>query len=356
MFTKFDSFIEKYKQNETKFNIGIFVLGFIFDLLTLSNIDDTLAISQQAVYLILLFSILWTQAANIQVAPKWEKIWSYRDAAFHFILGSLLSLYSLFYTKSASISSSLIFILVIGILLIANETRLVQKSDLRIKSALATLCLFSFLAILVPIVYGSIGFIPFFISSVITLCLVLLFQRRLSAKIMDKAPPLFLGNALVVLFFCLSYLFKVIPPVPLSTTHMGIYHMIEKADEGYKVSHEKPFWKFWHTGDQDFIAQPGDRIYFFTQIFSPTEFRDQVWVVWEQNHPKQGWVKTDRIPLEIKGGRREGFRGVAYKSNFESGFYRVRLTTSDDREIGRITVNITKILEQSPRDYFTELY
>lgn len=354
MSTVFANYIDKYKENETKFNMGLFVLGFVVDLVTLSNIDNPWSLAQQAVYLFVMFLVLTSEALQIEVSEKWQKLWSYRAGVFHFFLGSLLSLYSLFYTKSASLASSLVFILMLVVLLIANETKYLKESGLKIKSVLFTLCLFSFFAILVPIVYGSIGLIPFFISSVFTLCFAVAFQRLLNRRLSEAAPKLFMGNALVVLFFCLSYLFKLIPPVPLSATHMGIYHEIEKSGEHYKLSHQRPFWKIWQTGDQEFWAQPGDKIYFFTQVFSPAAFKDQVWVKWEQHDARQGWMVTDRIPIQITGGRKEGYRGFTFKSNYSEGRYRIKLESADEREIGRISLEIKKLPEHSPRSFHTD--
>ena len=51
-------FVEFYERNETKVDLGFFVGGFLFDIVTLSDIDDPLAILQQVVYLTLIFSIL----------------------------------------------------------------------------------------------------------------------------------------------------------------------------------------------------------------------------------------------------------------------------------------------------------
>lgn len=354
MSTVFANYLTKYKENETKFNIGLFVLGFVVDLVTLTNIDNPWSLGQQTLYLLIMFGILLSESLNMEVSEKWQKAWSYRTGVFHFCLGSLLSLYSLFYTKSASLASSVVFILVLVILLIANETQYLKQSGLKIKSALYTLCLFSFFAILVPIVYGSIGLVPFLISSAFTLCFALAFQRLLNAKT-ENPPRLFVANALIVLFFALSYLFKLIPPVPLSATHMGIYHNIEKMDDTYHLSHQKPFWKIWQNGDQEFWAEPGDKVYFFTQVFSPSAFKDQVWVKWEQYDPRQGWMVTDRIPIKITGGRQEGYRGFTYKSNYSEGRYRIKLESSDEREIGRISLEIKKLPEASPREFHTEL-
>jgi hypothetical protein len=41
-----------YEKNETRVDIGFFLAGVIFDIFTLSDIDDPLSIAQQVVYLV----------------------------------------------------------------------------------------------------------------------------------------------------------------------------------------------------------------------------------------------------------------------------------------------------------------
>jgi hypothetical protein len=58
-------------------------------------------------------------------------------------------------------------------------------------------------------------------------------------------------------------------------------------------------------------------------------------------------VSSDRIPLKIVGGRKEGFRGYGFKSNYEPGSWRAQVETNDGREIGRIYFDLELAGEQS---------
>jgi hypothetical protein len=146
------------------------------------------------------------------------------------------------------------------------------------------------------------------------------------------------GGMLVT--FLVLYALHLIPPVPLSIKHVGIYRSVERVKDGYQVTFAKPAWRFWETGDQTFVARPGDRIYCFFSIFSPAGFRDSVRIRWMYDDPREGWTRRDVVPVAITGGREQGFRGFAYKGNFKPGDWQVRIETVDELEIGRIYLTV----------------
>ena len=275
--------LDLYERNETKVDVAFFLGGFVFDVFTLSDIDDPLNILQQVVYLLIIGSILFYDFLGSQdlfkPSPRIQKLWNYRQLIVHFLLGSLLSVYSLFFFKSASIFSSIIFIALMAGLMIANELKNVQKSEVNLKIALFVICVFSFFSMLIPVLLGFVGIVPFTLSVIATGLVLGGIVKLLKKKIQDSrlllksiAAP---GGIVLVLFF-LFYLVGWIPPVPLSVQTMGIYHSIEKSEGQYLLSHERPGWKFWHKGDQDFYAEPGDKINFFAEIFSPARFDESV--------------------------------------------------------------------------------
>ena len=118
-----DKAFHYYEENEAKVDIAFFVAGFLFDILTLSDIDDPLSILQQVVYLTITGAILYFEFLHpldkTKIHERFPKLWHYRDLAFHFLLGSLLSVYSLFFIKSASIFSSILLVIFILVLMIA---------------------------------------------------------------------------------------------------------------------------------------------------------------------------------------------------------------------------------------------
>ena len=98
---------------------------------------------------------------------------------------------------------------------------------------------------------------------------------------------------------------------------------------------------FWRRGDSVFAARPGDKIYVFAQIFCPTRFADEVEIHFSFQEPSNGhWISSDHIKMRITGGREEGFRGYAFKSNFQPGSWRVSVDASDGREIARLPFTV----------------
>ncbi|WII73723.1 DUF2914 domain-containing protein [Bdellovibrio sp. 22V] len=352
-----------YEENELKVDIAFFLGGFFFDILTLSAVDDWLGVAQQIAYLAILGAIIFFDFLDKhqawQVSPRLEKFWNYRQLVVHFLLGSLLSVYSLFFLKSASLFSSVVFVALLMALMVANELKSVQKSEFNIKLGLYIVCVFCFFSVTVPVLLGFVGLVPFLISLGLTGLGVFGAYQLLQKKIKDpqklQRGLLFPGGGVLALFFLL-YIVGLIPPVPLSIQTMGIYHDIEKLEGRYIVSHETPRWQFWHRGDQNFKAEPQDKIYFFAQIFSPARFSDSVVLHWYYKDPIAGWTTTDKIPMSIAGGRKEGYRGFASKQNYSEGKWRISVETTDGREIGRIYFNVTKLAENSERIFYKEFF
>src|SRR5690606_20724674 len=230
----------------------------------------------------------------------------------HFLFGSLLSLYSIFYFKSSSLLSSFVFIIILSAILVANELSRVQNAGQWMKFGMYVLCLNAFFSMVFPTLLGFIGIIPFILAVIASsLCMFGLY-KKVTKKEIDKAhiqkeflTPVVLVQVAFVIFYFAGW----IPPVPLSAKAMGIYHNVEKKDGKYLLYHQKPFWKFWANGDQTFNARFGDHIYFFSNIYSPARFSDQVNIRWMHDDPKNGWTTWDVIPMKISGGRDEGFRG-----------------------------------------------
>lgn len=327
-----------YIQNETRINAWFFILGFLFDVATLSRIDDIYSIGQQLIYLFLIMILLIEE----ERPSDWSKKISHlKEPACHFLLGSLISVYSLFYFKSSSFAASFIFLAVVFGLLVANEIPRFQGIGSSIRWGLWSLCVMSFFAILYPIALGFLGKIPNLLALFTSLALLYAVDRRLHFK------RTFAFSYAVPLLYFLLYIFKQVPPVPLSLSEIGVYHSLEKKEQSYLLGQEKPWWKFWQSGDQNFSYKEGDRVYVYFALFSPTRFADDVFLDWYYKNPKGIWEKTDHIPIQVKGGRDLGYRGFTYKSKVLEGDWQARVMSSDDREIGRIGFDVYNV----PADY-----
>ena len=356
-----------------------FIAGFLFDIVTLGRIDSWFTIGQQAIYLLVISLILVqmllaeapaasapaaaapapvTAAATAPAAafatgpapapaPAGSRLrrWylEYRNPAIHFLLGALLSAYTLFFFKSSSLLVSFGFMGVLVALLVANESARFKALGLPFKFALLGLCYLAFFAYVVPVLIGQTG-LAVFLLSMAAGCVPLAAAAFLALP--DRKGKVLVPLGCVLIAFLASYLLRVIPPVPLSIPFMGVYHGVERTDAGYRLTHERPFWRIWHNGDQRFRAQEGDKVHVYFRIFSPSRFSDQVlmgWYRYEGGPNGRGWVLQDTIPIKIVGGREEGFRGYGVKTNYQPGKWKVQVETTDRREIGRIYFSVESV-------------
>jgi hypothetical protein len=342
--------------NEKKLDLAFFIGGFIFDVLMIEAPDSISGILQQVFYLILIAVLIHYELLfrlHKWRPGKWmRKLWTWRTFVLHFSLGNLLNMYSLFYIKSASFFSSLIFlVLMIGFIL-ANELPVVKGAKVSAKVALYAICLFSFLSIIFPILFGFVGWIPFLFAVIATILTFALQSKMLLRTVVDRAlltKALVAPAVTVMTVFVVFYALGWIPPVPLSVKEQGIYHQIEKRGDKVLLSFEQSWWKPWQKSDGDFNAEVGDKIYFYAQIYSPTRISDEVAIRWLQKDSRGKWVPSDRIPMSVQGGRADGYRGFAFKSNYTPGEWQVRVETSAGIEISRLYFDVVAKPTSGPR-------
>ncbi|MEO8165293.1 MAG: DUF2914 domain-containing protein [Betaproteobacteria bacterium] len=354
-----------YETHEQSLDIAAFVGGFLFDIVLLDRIDAWSTIVQQAAYLVLIAVIL-LQMFFAEGKPQPElhtmstlKRWyyEYRTALVHFLLGTLLNLYTLFFFKSSSLVVSFAFMIVLVLLMVANDSKRLKALGVSFKFALFSLCLLSFCASIVPVFVGSIGLLVFMLSMLAGCLPLAVIYRRIRihapARTQQARQQILVPFGFVLVAFLSLYLFRVIPPVPLSIPFIGVYHNVERTEDAFLLSHERPVWRIWHHGDQKFLAQPGDRVYVYFRIFSPTRFADQVLMRWYWKDAGGKWRLQDSIAIAIVGGRQQGFRGYGVKANYQPGAWKLQVETTDEREIGRIYFVIVPSPE-APRNFDVE--
>jgi len=355
-----------FEQHEREVAVVFFTGGFGFDILTAGSIDSWLTIGQQALYLLAVSAVLVhmfleqgappPELARLPVPMRWY--YEYRSALIHFALGALMNLYAIFFFKSSSLLASLGFLAFLLALLVANESRRFKALGLSVKFTLLALCFLAFSAAVVPIAAGRIG-LGVFLLSMLVGCLPPVLaawwiRSRKPELFMQARRQILLPLGFVLVGFLASYLVRVIPPVPLSIPFIGVYHTVERTEEGYRLTHERPWWRIWHNGDQQFRAQPGDKVYVFFRIFSPARFSDEVRMRWYWKPEGRGWALQDTIPINIVGGREQGFRGYGVKANYQPGPWKVQVETTDGREIGRVYFDLENF-PVVPRLLTTEL-
>lgn len=341
-------------------NLLCFAGGFLFDSLTLNRIDAWLDLATQAAYLVGLTTLI--VLLRRQESGSWrppERLapwWAYSEELLHFLIGGLLSAYYIFYTKSGSAAQGGLFVCALLALLVFNERPEARRWDWGFRLALHAFCAVSFLVYLVPVLAGTMGDRIFTLSwalaaalsaGVVGLCAREELDLRAALRRLAPAP------AAVLLAIAGLYFLRWMPPVPLSLQYLGIYHGVERAGAGFRLSYEKRPWAFLRSEDRPYYARAGDRLYCFARVFAPRGFKHKVALHWLLKDAKGAWVSRDRIELPILGGREAGFRGYAYKLNYEPGDWLLRVETEDHRVVGQTQFRVLADDRPDPRRWAT---
>lgn len=332
-------------------NVVFFVGGFFFDAFTLIRIDSIIDLVLQSLYLCGITLIIMGQA--YLDAGRWQpqgwmgRLWSFESEIIHFFYGGLLSAYVVLYFKSTSLSRSIIFLIFVFILMIANEMPHIRRLRSLLRLGLYAFCLISYLNYLFPILIGRMDDWIFTLAWVLSVGLIYVLIKKLASLNPEpKKARIRLGwsPVLVLALVALFYFNKWIPPVPLSMQYAGIFRNVEPKPGGYRLTYLKPpRMRFWQKSEHMFLSREGDRVYFFTRIFGPSRFEHRVFLRWDLKEPRGNrWITSDRIPFPIKGGRDQGYRGYAYKENYQPGEWRVEVETEDGRVLGGVVFQIEK--------------
>ncbi len=346
---RFKAFKEK---NHLAFEVAFFLAGFAFDVVLLHRIDSTPLLIHQGVYLVLSAALIFWDH-RIHVAGQEPtgfiigRLAGIRLWVMHFFLGTLLNAFMVFYFRASSGVLSFIFILALLGLMIANELPRFRAKGPIVRVMLLSFATTSFLAYLIPVLWGRLHawqyILSVFLGSGATYGLWKLFRKFTHDPdwTLQRAVLPGLGMQAALL---LAYLFNAIPPVPLSLKHIGIYESVagSKGETGrnvYELRYQPgEWWAFWRKHSNTFIAPTGSKAYAFVKIFAPTSFQDQVQFAWDYDDPKQGWVQRGSpFKTGLSGGSEGGFRTFSYSTMGRPGRYRVRVLTTDSREIGRKT-------------------
>lgn len=325
-----------------------FAGGFIFDAYMLRRIDDWPMLVQQGAYLLVAGALIvlghLIEAREVELKGVLKKIWRVADPLVHFMLGTLLNAFMIFYMKAASGPAAALFFVVIAASLAINELPFFHRYGHLVLLGLYSFCVTSYFAYLLPVLLGRIRAWMFYLAVALAVG-VLLLLGKLFARSQPRGgwrTVLLPGLAVQGLLAGL-YLLRLIPPVPLSVEQLGIYHEVTRAPGGgYQLAHEPgPWWQLWKTDDRAFVARPGDKVYCFVRVFAPRNFHDRIIVRWSFDDPKRGWVDQGKLPLSIVGGREEGFRGYAYKAHYQPGDWKVSVETEDGRTVDDLSFTIT---------------
>ena len=317
-----------------------FLLGSLYDALTLRRVDQLVDNVILVTYLLLLGGLLVVEQRLRSGRPTAAWMRRHRKLVHfgaQFLFGGLFSAYVIFYFKSANGVGAMVFVLLLTVLLLVNEFLDAGLRAEPLRLALYYLCAFSLLLFFLPVVTGWPG--PgLFLGAGIG---ALLLGMGVAWGIHGREPRrLGLRAALFASVFAglgTLDLLGLIPPVPLALMEAGTFHDVSRVSGGYELTYENPRWyRAFDEDDSTFHFRPGDKAWCFTAVFAPSGMGTEIWHRWEHYDAEEGWVQTDRIRFDLKGGRAEGYRGYTRKTSLQPGAWRVVVEAARGREIGRV--------------------
>jgi hypothetical protein len=332
-----------------------FFSGVAYDTFTLTRIDrlqDNLILLLYLVtlgFLIVLTGRLGVAAVEPSaIEPQGSsfarfliKARPYYPKAMQFLLGGLFSAYAIFYSRSATLTRTGIFLGVLVLLLMANEFLRDRLSNLRLLIALYALASFSFFTFFLPVMVGTIGTWVFLLGAAlsvgVTLRVVQLIYQH-NPERSQKEAVLVGGPAIALIGLLIGFYFlNWIPPVPLSMKFGGMYREVQKQDDRYVLSFDREWYQVWKRSQNPFPAD--EPVYCFTAVFAPVDLNTTVYHHW-YFRPNDGkpFTHADKIPIKIAGGREGGYRAYTFKQRLDSGDWRVDVETEDGRVVGRVSV------------------
>ncbi|MEO6307884.1 MAG: DUF2914 domain-containing protein [Nitrospiraceae bacterium] len=336
-----------------------FASGVTYDTVTLTRIDRLLDNLILLLYLVTLgFLIVLTGRLGVAavepsvIEPQGSsfarfliKARPYYPKAMQFLLGGLFSAYAVFYSRSATLTGTGVFLGVLVLLLMANEFLRDRLSNMRLLVALYALASFSFFTFFLPVMVGTIGTWVFLLGAVlsvgVTLRVVQLIYRRNPDR--SQREAVLVGGPAIALIGLLVgfYFLNWIPPVPLSMKFGGMYREVQKQDGRFMLSFDREWYQVWKRSQNPF---PSDEpIYCFTAVFAPVDLNTTVYHHWYfRPNDDKPFTHADKIPIKIAGGREGGYRAYTFKQRLDPGDWRVDVETEDGRVVGQVSVEVVE--------------
>lgn len=347
--SKFHRYVRTHKKYAP---LLFFMLGFLWDSLTLGRIDrlyDIVVLCSHMTLLtisIYLYNLVDTENGNTKFLLKYGL---YLPLAIQFFFGGLSSAYVIYFSRSVSLSKTAAFFVLLLILFVANEFLRKRISNKYLQFGFYSFVNFIFFSFFIPIVLKKMNTTIFIVSGIVsfvsTISLFLLVYSS-SYQVKIEISKIKMIGLLVSIFIFINscYYFKLIPPVPLALEKGIVAYNIDIKNNKYLVTYEVDDWYyFWRDHKVDFNKSTNEPVYVFTSIFAPTDLKKQIFHRWKWfDETNKQWQVVEEIGYKITGGRSDGYRGYTYKNNIWDGSWKVEVVTKEDLVLGVVDFTINK--------------
>ncbi len=332
-------------KNERHLGAIAFVLGFGVDLVTftiLSVAHANLAFAGYITLASLMVSLGVMLPRSQEYVATWKRACSIlAPLVAQYAIGSLLSGFMIFYTKSAELSASWPFLLLLAGIFIGNEYFRTYYKHLAFQLALLFFALYAYLIFAIPLLFDRLGPEIFLASTGVSILIYasyLYLLARINRLELRSSLRYALPGALVTLLLVMgAYFTGALPPIPLTMTESGIYHSLARVESRYVVLAEPsaPWYAFFTPRTIHLV--PGSSVFAYAAVSAPVKFSATEVHRFERYDEVSGkWRTESRVTFAISGGRPGGFRGYSEFAPTTSGKWRVSVETPGGQVIGRI--------------------
>ncbi|HBM45448.1 TPA: hypothetical protein DDZ75_00490 [Patescibacteria group bacterium] len=336
---------EFFIRHEDHLSSSSLVLGFLFDIFVLTRIDmpeeNLWIISHLVVAVIGILILNFYENKDIRRGEV-DNLHYWLVIMIQFAFGGLLSTFLVFYFRSATISASWPFLLLLAISFAYNEILKQHYSRLTFQISYFFLSTFLFAIYYVPILFGRFGTETFIFSGLVsigvTMILLFILFYVTKEKFKKSARATFYSIFGIYIIFNLMYFLNIIPPIPLSLQDAGVFHSISRNTDGnYDVTYERKGLRDYFRPYEILNYTKGDPMYIYSAVFSPTNLNTNIVHEWQYYDEDAGkWTTSTKISLSLTGGREGGYRTYSLTNNIFPGYWRVNVETPSGQVIGRI--------------------
>ena len=351
MSQKFFAWAHKYERHLSALAM---IAGFIADNLLFERVDIWQTQVWLASYALACFiTIPWLHSIEARVSrgrsrPSWRSILPFIT---QFALGGFWSAFIIFYGRSAVLSASWPFLLLLLLILIGNEYFHQYHDRLVFTSVLFFFALYSFAIFEVPIFTGNIGTQTFLESTLVAICLFSLFTILLRIlgreRFLSDIWRVRIGALIVLVIINAFYFTNVLPPLPLSAEDAGIYKTVSHSSGQYIAETElgNDSWQIRYLGFAPTLhVIQGDTLSAYSSVFTPITLNTSIVHRWQwYDKTSKKWITEAVIAYPISGGRDGGYRGYSTAHIIDAGKWRVDVETIDGRTIARLPFTVEMV-------------
>ncbi len=347
MYNKLLSFSEYTKHATTI----LFFVGFLFDMFILPDIDDPISRLLGACYIgAIAFLIMfreWVVSRNT-ASKREQKLYSLSTLGIAYFSGSALSFICVYAIRSAAFSVSWPLLLVLALCVFANEFIASHHFRFTLDVGVLLVATVFFIIFNMPVLLKVQNDMTFVVSLVLTTVVSLLylyFLKFTSESASEEAPKLYSLGIGIPMFIGMLYFLNVIPAVPLSLKHGGIYHSVVRDDAGDFIVQGEKDTRIFSSLRKDIyhLSSSDNGVYFFSAVDAPAELSAPITHVWEYyDTATSKWVGSTVVSFTLAGGRDDGYRAYSQKENITDGLWRVTVKVDSKRVVGRVTFRIVR--------------